>query len=134
MAASKVTRASMQDALRGMFVGKWAGLALDGTEVSGGAYARQQITEAKVSITVNERVAGGQTIQVARIANNVAIPFPSPTAVWIDANEIVIFDAQTGGTSKITMSLSNDPDAPAISDTVTIPLGAMIMTLDASAP
>ena len=134
MGSSKVTRASMVDALNGMFLNKYVGLALDGTEVSGGAYARQRLTSAMLSVIQTTRTFEGATIQIARLANNGAISFPTPTAVWADANEIVIFDAVTGGTSKITLELSNDPDAPAIGDTVTIPNNSMIMSLDATAP
>lgn len=60
-----------------------------GTEVTGGAYARQQVTQADANW--NAPGVGGLTDNVA------AITFPTATANWGTVTHIGIFDAVTAG-------------------------------------
>jgi len=57
-----------------------------GTEVTGGSYARQQLT-------AGFTVAGTAT----RASNTAAITFPQATAAWGTVTHIGIFDAVSGG-------------------------------------
>lgn len=59
-----------------------------GTEVSGGSYARKQITN---NTTNNPNASGGSK------ANGSSIDFPFATAGWGTLTHVAIFDAPTGG-------------------------------------
>ena len=67
-----------------------------GTEVSGGAYARQQIT---FSVPADE--AGIQTIK-----NTTEIQFPVATANWGTITHVGFYSAATGGTFKSSTALT----------------------------
>ncbi len=70
-----------------------------GTEVSGGSYARVQVTSAlanwagtqSAGSTAASTGTGGQT------SNNAAITFPAPTANWGSVTHFGLYDAATTG-------------------------------------
>jgi hypothetical protein len=70
-----------------------------GTEVSGGSYARVQITSA-LSAWAGTQSAGSTTASSGtggQTSNNGAITFPAPTANWGSITHFGIFDAATSG-------------------------------------
>jgi hypothetical protein len=70
-----------------------------GTEVSGGSYARVQVTSAlaawagtqSAGSTTASSGTGGQT------SNNAAVAFPAPTANWGSITHFAIMDAASSG-------------------------------------
>lgn len=128
----QTTRAGMVAALRGMFIDGWIGLAQNGTELSGNGYARQQVNAAGWTFSESTRTAGGNTIQIGHVENNGAINFPTPTGQWLDADEIILMSASTGGNLYVRWDLDNDPDQPERDDTVQIASGALEYSLDAT--
>lgn len=85
-----------------------------GTEVSGGGYARQQVTFNVAS--------GGQ------ITNNSDIIFPTATASWGTITHIGIRDAATGGNLLYfsTLSIPKTIDA---GDQLKIPAGQLVINM-----
>lgn len=63
----------------------YAALLVSGTEVSGGSYARVNVTTS----------FGAPSAGVG--SNTGAITFPSPTANWGTVNQVQLFDASSGG-------------------------------------
>lgn len=92
-----------------------------GTEVTGGSYARVQVTSSLANwagtqgsgTTVASSGSGGVT------SNNGAITFPSPTANWGTVTGFGLFDASTGGNLLIwgalgtSKTVNNGDAAPA---------------------
>lgn len=89
-----------------------------GTEVSGGAYARQAITFA-------EPVSGDPS----SMANAVGIEFPTATAGWGTVVAWGVYDAATGGNLIWygTLSVSKELSA---NDTILIHAGELKLTMD----
>lgn len=85
-----------------------------GTEVSGGSYARQQVTFNVAS--------GGQ------ITNNADIIFPTATASWGTVTHIGIRDAATGGNLLYfsALNISKTIDA---GDQLKIPAGQLVINM-----
>lgn len=70
-----------------------------GTEVTGGAYARVQVTNSLANWAGTQ--SSGSTVASTgtsgTTSNNAAITFPAPTATWGLISEFCDFDASTGG-------------------------------------
>lgn len=100
----------------------WLGLytvaptdSTSGTEVTGGSYARQQITW-------NAASAGS-------ITNNGNLVFPTATALWGTVLAVAILDASTVGNILFYGPLA-DTKTIANTDTFTIVSGQLTVTLD----
>jgi hypothetical protein len=63
-----------------------------GTEVSGGSYARVEVSRANASWSAPANNGGAQ-----EITNAAAVTFPSPTANWGTVTHFGIWDASTTG-------------------------------------
>ena len=88
-----------------------------GTEVTGGAYARQAITFA-------EPVSG-----FATMTNAAAIEFPTATARWGTVVAWGVYDAATGGNLVWYGSLSTAKELSA-NDTIIVHAGDLKLTID----
>jgi hypothetical protein len=70
-----------------------------GTEVSGGSFARVEVTSS-LSNWAGTQSAGSTTVSSGTggtTSNNAAITFPAPTANWGQVTEFCVFDAATDG-------------------------------------
>jgi hypothetical protein len=86
-----------------------------GTEVSGGAYARQAVTLAAASGGASE--------------NSADITFPTATADWGTVTHLALFDALTGGNMLMWTPL-DDSKTVNNGDTFKINAGALDVTVD----
>lgn len=102
-----------------------------GTEVSGNAYARQNLapsltnwagTQAAASTVASSGTSG-------TTSNNAAITFPTPTASWGTVTHFGVWDASTAGNLLIYGALSI---AKTINqgDTVTFPISSLSFQID----
>lgn len=102
-----------------------------GTEVSGNAYARQNLAP---SLT-NWAGTQGATTTVASsgtsgtTSNNVAITFPTPTASWGTVTHFGVWDAATSGNLLVYGSL-NIAKTINQGDTVTFPISSLSFQID----
>lgn len=85
------------------------------TEVSGGSYARQQITQVNGSWNAPTNVSGAQTI-----TNVSAVTFPTASASWGTVTHIGIYDASTSGNLLMVIDL-NSSRTISNGDTFTLP-------------
>jgi len=85
-----------------------------GTEVSGGAYARQAVT-----FTVSGNTA----------SNNAAIEWPVATAAYGTVTDVGVFDASTGG-NLIAYAALTTSKAIDTGDVFRLPAGDLDVTLD----
>lgn len=85
-----------------------------GTEVSGGAYARQAVTFGAAS--------GGS------VTNSAAVNFPKATAAWGTVTHFALFDAATAGNMLVWAPLSASK-AINTDDTASYAIGALSVTL-----
>lgn len=90
------------------------GEAGGGTEISGGAYARQAAT-----FTVSGDTA----------SNGDAIEWPAATADWGTITHVAVFDASTAGNMLVYAALTT-AKAITTGDILRIPLGDLDITLD----
>jgi hypothetical protein len=94
-----------------------------GTEVSGGSYARVQVTRTTGSWAAPADSAGAQST-----SNSAAITFASPSANWGTVTYFAIWDAATGGnmlySGALTTSrtINNGDQAPSFAS------GALVVT------
>lgn len=102
-----------------------------GTEVSGNAYARQNLAP---SLT-NWAGTQGATTTVASsgtsgtTSNNVAITFPTPTASWGTVTHFGVWDAASSGNLLVYGSL-NIAKTINQGDTVTFPISSLSFQID----
>lgn len=102
-----------------------------GTEVSGNAYARQDLPP---SLT-NWAGTQGATTTVASsgttgtTSNNVAITFPTPTASWGTVTHFGVWDGSTSGNLLVYGSL-NIAKTINQGDTVTFPISSLSFQID----
>ena len=75
------------------------GFRNNGTELTGGAYAR-------ISVTLN--ATNFPTTTTTLMSNGVAFSTPTATSNWLEADEVAIYTASSGGTPRYTGLL----DAP----------------------
>jgi len=85
-----------------------------GTEVSGGAYARQSVTFT---------VAGNTA------SNNAAVEYPTATADWGTITHVGVYDATTGGSLMAYAALSSSKSIET-SDVFRVPSGDLDITLN----
>jgi hypothetical protein len=90
------------------------GEAGGGTEVSGGAYAREAVTFS----------VSGDTA-----TNTAAIEFPVATANWGTITHVAVFDASTGGTQIAYAALTTSKTI-STGDVLRVPAGDLDITLD----
>ena len=90
------------------------GEAGGGTEISGGAYARQS-----VAFSVSGDTA----------TNSAAIEFPVATADWGTITHVAVFDASTGG-NQIAYAALTTSKTIATGDVLRVPAGDLDITLD----
>jgi len=102
-----------------------------GTEVSGNAYARQDLapsltnwagTQAAASTTASSGTSG-------TTSNNVAITFPTPTASWGTVTHFGVWDASTSGNLLVYGAL-NIAKTINQGDTVTFPISSLSFQID----
>ncbi|MFD1135571.1 hypothetical protein [Paenibacillus sp. PDC88] len=86
-----------------------------GTEVSGGAYARQAVTF--------------NTATIGATATAADVLFPVATAAWGTVTHIGLFDAVTGGNLLFSSVLTTSKSVPA-GDQIKINAGDITVTLD----
>lgn len=85
-----------------LYVALFTGAPADGgggTEVSGGSYARVQITSA-LAAWAGTQAAGSTTASSGtggQTSNNGAVTFPAPSANWGSVTHFGIFDAASAG-------------------------------------
>lgn len=89
--------------------------AATGTEVSGGAYARQAITFGVPS--------------AGTCSNSADVLFPIATAAWGTVTHIGIFDAESGGNLLYSAALTTSKTIAA-DDQLKLATGAVTVTLD----
>jgi hypothetical protein len=92
------------------------------TEVSGGSYARQQITQADGSWNAPTNSGGAQMI-----SNVAAVNFPTATANWGTITHVGIYDAASSGNLLMVLALSTSKTINT-SDTFTIPASQLQIT------
>ena len=90
-----------------------------GTEVSGGGYARHQISFGAIS-----QVSGRATI-----SNSAKIEFPAATASWGTVAYFAIRDAATGG-NLLAFDAFQTAKEVQISDKIELAVGALSVSLD----
>lgn len=91
-----------------------------GTEVSGNAYARVQVTNSSATWTRTANV----------IANNIAVTFAAPSpAAWGTVTHFTLMDASTGG-NQIGWGALGTATATAIGSAVSYAIGALTITAD----
>lgn len=91
-----------------------------GTEVSGGAYARQSVA---FSAPANQSPTG------TTISNSAGINFPAATASWGTVNGAALFDAATGGNMLYYIAFTSGV-AVASGDTFAISAGNLVIEED----
>lgn len=118
----------------GLYVGLLTAAPSDtggGTEVSGNAYARQNLapsltnwagTQAAASTTASSGTSG-------TTSNNVAITFPTPTASWGTVTAFGVYDALSGGNLLFYGNL-NIAKTINQGDTVTFPISSLSFQID----
>ena len=118
----------------GLYVGLLTAAPSDtggGTEVSGNAYARQNLapsltnwsgTQAAASTTASSGTSGTSS-------NNVAITFPTPSASWGTVTAFGVYDAVTGGNLLFYGNL-NIAKTINQGDTVTFPISSLSFQID----
>lgn len=89
------------------------------TEVSGGSYARQGITQANAQWNAPSNSSGAQTITTVN-----AVTFPTASASWGTVTHVGIYDASTSGNLLMVIDL-NSSRTIASGDTFTIPAGQL---------
>lgn len=94
-----------------------------GAEVTGGAYARQSLT----NNATNFPNATGTS--PATKSNGVAINFPTATAAWGNIQSFYILDAASGGNVLYGADLST-PKTVATGDSVSFAAGGLVITED----
>lgn len=78
-----------------------------GTEVSGGSYARVEITGAQASWKGTHGSASGASSGTnGTITNAAAVTFPAPTANWGSVSHWALFDASSSGNMIICAALT----------------------------
>ena len=94
-----------------------------GTEVSGGAYARQPIT----SSTGWSAISGGATV-AEQISNGAVITFPTPTVSWGTVVAIGLYDAVTAGNLLYFATITSQ--AIGVGVVASLAVGSLIVTAD----
>jgi|SRR5581483_119363 len=95
----------------------------DGTEVSGGSYARVAIT---TTTGWNAIATSGTT---RHMTNNGAVNFPTPTASWGTVVAVGIWDAASGGNLLFWTAISPTQTISS-GNTVSIASGALDLSVD----
>lgn len=81
-----------------------------GTEVTGGAYARQNLAPGDANwYSTNGALSGNSSGATGLTSNGAAFTFPQPTADWGVINGLALFDAVSSGNMCFYGVLSNDP-------------------------
>lgn len=104
----------------------------NGTEPSGGAYARVAVTSSlanwagtqSAGSTVASSGTGGTT------SNNAAITFPESTASWGNIQSALWYDASTAGNAWICVNLTASFNVSASGITVRFPAGTLQFQVD----
>lgn len=94
------------------------GYAGGGTEVTGGSYARQEITDADWA------AAAGR-----EISNDIALTFPQASASWGLVTHFALFDAPSGGNMLFFGALSQSVSIPLGAQRI-FPAGSLTLRLD----
>ena len=94
-----------------------------GTEVSGGAYARQAIT----SSSGWSAISGGATV-AEQISNAAIITFPTPTASWGTIVAVGLYDALTVGNLLYFATITSQAIATGV--VASFAVGALIVSAD----
>jgi hypothetical protein len=92
------------------------------TEVTGGSYARQQITQADAQWNAPTNSSGAQMI-----SNVNAVNFPTASASWGTVTHIGIYDAVTAGNLIMVLALTASRTVNN-GDTFSIPAGSLQIT------
>lgn len=99
-----------------------------GTEVSGGAYARQA-----AAFTVNTAFeidpVGNPGVLVTAALNTAIIEFPTASAAWGTITHIGIFDAATAG-NMLAYAALETPRAITSGDIFRVPVNDLVIALD----
>lgn len=114
----------------------WVGLltaapndAGGGTEVSGGSYARVQVSCADASWTGTHGSASGNSSGTGgQISNANAITFPAPSANWGEATHFGIYDAASSGNLLYHGALTQPKTINSGDAAPSFPAGALTIT------
>jgi hypothetical protein len=94
-----------------------------GTEVSGGAYARQPIT----SSTGWSAISGGATV-AEQISNGAVITFPTPTVSWGTVVAVGLYDAVTAGNLLYFATITSQ--VVGVGVVASFSIGSLVVTAD----
>ena len=102
-----------------------------GTEVSGNAYARQNLAPSLTNWAGTQAAASttASTGNTGTTSNNVAITFPTPTASWGTVTHFGVWDAATTGNLLVYGAL-NIAKTINQGDTVTFPISSLSFQID----
>lgn len=102
-----------------------------GTEVSGNAYARQDLAPSLTNWagTQGATTTTASTGNSGTTSNNVAITFPTPTASWGTVTHFGVWDAATSGNLLVYGAL-NIAKTINQGDTVTFPISSLSFQID----
>jgi hypothetical protein len=102
-----------------------------GTEVSGNAYARQNLAPSLTNWagTQGATTTTASTGNSGTTSNNVAITFPTPTASWGTVTHFGVWDASTSGNLLVYGAL-NIAKTINQGDTVTFPISSLSFQID----
>jgi len=102
-----------------------------GTEVSGNAYARQNLAPSLTNWagTQGATTTTASTGTTGTTSNNVAITFPTPTASWGTVTHFGVWDAATSGNLLVYGAL-NIAKTINQGDTVTFPISSLSFQID----
>jgi len=90
----------------------------EGTEVSGGSYARQSVT------------FGAPSGNPAQISNSAAVTFPTATANWGTITHVALHSASTGTGNQIAWTSLTTSKAINTDDQATFNTGSLVVQLD----
>lgn len=118
----------------GLYVGLLTATPSDtggGTEVSGNAYARQNLAPSLTNWAGTQAAASttASTGTTGTTSNNTAITFPTPSASWGTVTAFGIYDAVTAGNLLFygTLNISKTINQ---GDTVTFPISSLSIQID----
>lgn len=105
--------------------------AAAGTEITGNAYARAEITRSLANFSGTQ---GAGTTSVSSgttgvSTNNIQVDFPTPTAAWPNVLSVCIFDAPTGGNMTDYFNLGTPKVIANAGDPVYIPINFFSTTI-----
>lgn len=128
-----ILRATAYTAPPSVFVGLLTAAPSDlggGTEVTGGSYARAEVTSGTGAWNNTQgNTTGTSTGADGTIENAAAVNFPTPTAAWGTVTHFAVYDAASGGNLLFYAALSI-PKTINTGDSVSFAAGALSLQID----